>query len=50
MEFVNADGAQCCNVCNSTFKVFDLEGNSLNFCPFCSAPSEKIEPVKDETD
>ncbi|WP_321383015.1 hypothetical protein [uncultured Enterococcus sp.] len=41
-ELVNIDGAQQCLVCDSTFRVFSDNENSVSFCPFCNSSSEKF--------
>lgn len=48
MDFINADGAQHCKVCNATFKVFDLEERSVDFCPFCNSRADNLEPIDEE--
>ena len=43
--FVNSEGALHCNICGATFKVYDLEERSVDFCPFCNARSDNFETI-----
>lgn len=40
---LNLEGKQYCKACESTFTVYSDNENGINFCPFCSASSDKFD-------